>query len=310
MAPTSAAYALLTNAANQIVTDAHASIPKATTLVIYDQATFGNMAYYPSALGQLKSSMGHICDAITPPAPGTVTNFSVSVDAGSSASALASLIGLTLPAYAIQGQAVTIDNTALIASVEAVAQAAPYSMNVINPAYLLPATQQSPLDCKSKNYLKSSSVADLWAALADQAGILRAKRGSDTDAASKAALAEYQKILDTYLAADKGLPLLSKLLLVESLVFSVDPSTVAVIDMRLDGVGIDSTSRTILWWRSTKFSSNVLAHYAILSVRRSDDKMSLTLVKPGYVNFMLKDVNQKGLRSSVQPLGNINPHEE
>jgi hypothetical protein len=150
-------------------------------------------------------------------------------------------------------------------------------------------------------------VADLWAAVADQARILRAKPGSDTDPASKAALAEYQKILDVYLAADKGLPLLSKLLIVESLVFSgTDPSQVAVVDMRLDGVGIDSTTRTILWWRGTKFSSNVVAHYAILSVRRSDDKMSLTLVKPGYVNFMLKDVNQKGFGSSVQPQGNIN----
>jgi hypothetical protein len=112
---------------------------------------------------------------------------------------------------------------------------------------------------------------------------------------------------DVYLAADKGMPLLSKLLIVESLLDSIaDPLHTAVIDMKLDGAGIDSTTRTILWWRSTKISFNVLAHYSILKVDLDGDRLALTLAKPGYANFMIKDMDQQRFAGSLISAGDLN----
>jgi len=309
VAPSSGAYALLTTAASQMLTDVQSSVPNPNVVVIYDHATFSNVPYYPSAIAQIKYALTGLC-----PAPAGLRTSVAPVDVGNAASGLAALIGVTLPAYAINGQAIsTIDTSALVGSFASVAKEK--SITVINPVYLLPAKVEDEVDCKS--YQTSQSIAALWALAATQAQDLAAKLAAakeDADKAAarkkaidKAALERYQKLSDVYLAADKGIPLLSKLLIVESLLRSITcPAHTAVIDMKLDGAGIDSTTRTILWWRSTTFSSNVLAHYYILKVDQDDNQLTLTLLKPGSVNFMMKDVPLKQFAGSMTPTGKIN----
>ena len=50
----------------------------------------------------------------------------------------------------------------------------------------------------------------------------------------------------------------------------------------------------------------MLAHYSILKVNRVGSHLTLTLDRPGYVNFVMKDVDQKSFPTSVKPEGDIN----
>jgi hypothetical protein len=303
VAPSSAAYADLTNAADQMFADFKRTFPAASTVILYDQPTFSAIPYYQSAVYQVDQVFRAICKAEQPAAGGEQKAFSLTLDPGSAASGLAALIALTVPSYSIQGQAVSIDNTALISAFAQAAKTA--GLNVINPVYLLPAAPQKgrpPLKCGDT----TTSFAQLWAATTDEA--TKAQKLPTADKSPlKDALAAYAKVRDTLLASDKGPPLLGKLLMVEALANLVtDPQSVAVVDMRLDGVGIDSTTRTVLWWRTTRFSSNVLAHYYLLSVQGSGKDFSLALAKAGSVNIMTKDVNQKYFASCSAPAGQIN----
>jgi hypothetical protein len=299
VAPSSQAYALLTNAAQKMLDDTRAGVPGVQAVVLYDPATFANVPYYPSAVEQVKLALRGLCKAPGQPRVEALGP----ADLGAAASGLAALIGVTLPSYAISGQAVTtIDTSALVGVFAAAAKQA--SLAVINPVYLLPAEAAGGIGCG--NFETSQSIASLWALAAVTAHNLEGTAAANVEP-GKSALAQFKKLSDVYLAADKGMPLLSKLLVVESLLYSIsDPEHTAVIDMKLDGAGIDSTTRTILWWRSTKVSSNVLAHYSVLKVGVNGGRLALTLVTPGYVNFMTKDINQKTF-SSAAPLGTINP---
>ncbi len=298
VAPASGAYSLLANVSNKMLMDIQARVPGVQAVVLYDQATFGNVPYYVSAVDQIKIALRSLCGV-----PGTHVEGIGPADLGTAASGLAALINVTLPSYAINGQAITtIDTSALAGVFATVARAG--SVAVINPVYLMPAKAAGGGSCG--NYETIQSIATLWTLAA-----LEARRLAATAAATvepgKSALAQFQKLNDVYLAADKGMPLLSKLLIVESLLFSItDPGHTAVIDMKLDGAGIDSTTRTILWWRSTRISSNVLAHYSILKVERDGSRLTLTLDKPGYANFMMKNVDQKRFAGSLAPIGDIN----
>lgn len=301
VAPSSAAYGLLANAAGKILADARASVPDLEVVVIYDQATFGSVPYYPSAVEQIKSVLSSLCGNTG----ANHANAFALGDAGAAASGLAALIGVTLPSYAINGQALTtIDTTALVGVFASVAKGDPHPIAVINPAYLLPAVSAGNVTCR--NYPESQSVASLWALAAVEAHRLEGTPAANAEP-GKSALARYQKVSDVYLAADKGVPLLSKLLVVESLLYSIaDPAHTAVVDMKLDGAGIESTTMTVLWFRSTRVSSNVLAHYSILKVRKAGSGLALTLDKPGYANYMMKNVKLKRVGSSVMPAGTIN----
>jgi hypothetical protein len=177
-------------------------------------------------------------------------------------------------------------------------------ITVINPVYLLPAQAHPNVDCN--NYPQSQSIATLWALAVVKAKDLTASPSAGTDPA-KTALAQFQKVSDAFLAADKGLPLLGKLLIVESMLLTItDPAHTAVIDMKLDGAGIDSTTRAIFWWWKTRISANVLAHYSILKVAKDSSKLALILVKPGYANCLITGVDQNGFAVPTSPHGTIN----
>jgi hypothetical protein len=298
--PTSAAYAELTNAANAILADIKVNFPSANTVVIYDAQTFALLPYYQSGFQQLQQAMSNLCQAegkqIAPhvQAPGVG-------DIGAAATGLASLVAVTLPALTIQGQEVKIDQSAFVAAFSA--SASTRGLRIFNPAYLLPATR-SNRSFTCSDYHQTTSFADLWTAAAAEADTVPANPASP---ALKTALAQYRKLADAYLAAEKGPSLLNKLLMAESLAGAIpDPATSVVVDMRLDAVGIDSTTRTILWWHSTKFSSNVIAHYTLLRPERQNQTIRLTVVKPGYVNVMLKNVNQNRFATSASVEGAIN----
>lgn len=299
--PTSAAYADLTNAADQMVVDLKQTFPGAKTALLYDQATFSAISYYQSALDQVGQIFQGICDAEKQPSSSARPRLLGPIDVGTAASGLAGLIALTLPSYAIQGQPVTIDNTALIGAFAVEASRA--GLGFVNPVYLMPAViKNSALNCGQT----SVSLAELWSATAREANKARLLPGADKSPL-KDALDAYSTVRGVLLAADKGAPLLGKLLVVETMgKLITDPGSVAVIDMRLDGVGIDSTTRTVLWWRTTKFSSNVLAHYSLLSVKGTGADFSLELRKPGYVNVMTKDMKQNQFASCSGPAGQIN----
>jgi hypothetical protein len=287
-APSAAAYANLTLASNKMIDDLRASMPQATTVILYDAPTFSAVPYYLSAMDLVRSAAKSVCSAESKPAIGPRA-IAPTLDIGSAASGLASLIQVTLPAYAIQGQTLVLDNSALVGSF---ATAAKYAgLNVINPAYLLPAVSQHTLQCGSLD--STQSLADLWKFTSAEASKAHSLPNADKKPL-KDALDGYQKMRDIFLASDKGPPLLSRALTVETLGQTLDaPSTVAAIDMRLDVVDIDSTTRTVLWWRKTRFSVNVAAHYWIFSTVGKGAQFGVKLVQPGYVNILKKDVNEK-----------------
>jgi hypothetical protein len=285
-APTSAAYADLTNASNKMLGDLHSALPHANTIVLYDATAFAAVPYYGSTTDLVRTAAGNICAADT----GTFGSRAIvpTVDVGTSAAGLASLIQLTIPTYAIQGQNLALDNSALVGSFATAAKATGYT--VINPAYLLPAVSQNTLTCG--NFESSTSLADLWKFVNSQASADHAKAASQKPLQD--ALDAFQKMKDVLLSSDKAPPLLGHALAVESLARSVEqPSQVAVIDMRLDAVDIDSTTKTVLWWRKTKFSANVAAHYWIFSAHGSGAGFGIVLVEPGYVNILTKNLDLK-----------------
>ncbi len=297
VAPTSAAYSLLTNAARKILEDVHANVKGAHTLVVYDEAAFANLGFYPSAVESLREATEKMCQLNGQAKPAFGARDEAGV--GAVATGLAALIGVTLPAYAIQGQAAkTIDNAALVGALTA--EAKREGMTIVNPAYLLQAPAGAAVDCGSAG--KSGSFAGLWAAAAAQARKLAGNAGAaDT-------LKAYQAIVDADLAADKGLPIYSKMLQAETLLQSMGGwAQAAVVDVKLDGVGIESTTRTMLWWRITRFSSNVLAHYTILSVQGKSDGTGMGLVvTPGSVNFLAAGMKEKDLGKAAKLAGAIN----
>lgn len=300
VAPLSAAYSELTNAGNAILSDIKQQPPfaHATTVVIYDANTFAAIPYYPTAVQQVKQEFGDLCRT-----GGAQPRVLAPIDIGSAAAALVSLANATLPYTVIQGQPVTFDNSALIAAFTAVAQS--QGMIVLNPTYLLPATKLRNLTCST--YSTSDSFADLWSGIQARATELRNTPGSDQDPL-KSMLIRYQTVSDSYLSAEKGLPLAAKMLLVESFEKSIsDPATAVITDVHLDAAGIDTTSRAILWWRKTTFSSTVLAHYALLAVQGAKPSYTVSLQKSGNVNILVQNLNQKKFTPNTSPQGMINP---
>jgi hypothetical protein len=286
-APSAAAYADLTNISTKMLGDIHSSLPHASIIILYDATTFAAVPYYAGTTELVRTAAANLCAAEK---AGFSARVVPSLDVGTAASGLASLIQLTIPNYAIQGQTLNLDNSALVGSFATAAKETGYT--VINPAYLLPAVAQRHLTCA--DFEVSTSLADVWAflnseAAADQAKATASKPLND-------ALDAFQKMKDVLLTSgDKGPPLLGRALAVESLAHSVElPAQVAVVDMRLDAANIDSSTKTILWWRKTKFSANVSAHYWIFSAQGSGTQFGIVLVEPGYANILTKNQDLKG----------------
>lgn len=285
-APTAAAYENLRNASNKILADLRMVLPQTKTIILYDPAVFAVIPYYASTTDLLRTAATNICNAegstfgaraITP-----------TIDIGSAASGLASLLQLSIPNYAIQGQNLTLDNSALVGSFATAAKDA--GLEVVNPSYLLPAVSEHTLTCQSIR--TTNSAADLWKFVNSEAAAAQPKAQSKL---LQDSLDGFQKVRDVLLTTSANTPsLLGKLLSAESLALAVQqPSSVSVIDMRLDAADIDSTTKTVLWWRKTKFSSNVAAHYWIFSVHGGGTQFGITLAQPGYVNILRKNIDLK-----------------
>ncbi len=273
-APTAAAYADLTIASDKMLGDLKHAVPRANTVILYDGPTFSAVPYYAGALDLVRTSAKLICSSASTPGTRSPRAIVPTLDVGTAASGLASLIQVTLPAYAINGQTLVLDNSALIGSFATAAKSRGFT--VVNPAYLLPAVSQHTLEASHARTLPNADKKPL-----------------------KDALDGYQKLRDVFLAADKGPPLLSRVLTVETLGRTLEsPAMVAAIDMRLDAVDIDSTTRTVLWWRKTKFSVNVAAHYWLFSAHGRGEQFALKLEQPGYVNILRKDINEKGFMAN------------
>lgn len=300
VAPLSIAYSELTNAGNAIVSDIkqQPTFARVTTVVIYDATMFAAVPYYSTAVQQVKQEFGDLCRT-----GGVQPRVLAPIDIGSAAAGLTALINATVPYTVTQGQPVTFDNTALIAAFTAVAQR--QGLTVLNPAYVLPASKVQNLSCAT--YGASESFADLWNGLQVQATQLRIAPHADQDPV-KSMLAHYQTLSDLYLNAEKGLPLAAKMLLVESLERAItDPGSAVITDMHLDAAGIDTTTRSLLWWRKTTFSSTVLAHYALLSVQGARPSYTVALQKSGNVNILVQNLNRKDFTPNTSPQGMINP---
>lgn len=285
-APTAEAYVELTNASDKILADLRSALPQARTIILYDAAAFTVVPYYPGTTDLVRTAAATICDAEAMAAPRAVVP---TVDIGSAAQGLASLVQVTLPTYSTQGQNLALDNSALVGSFATAASESGYT--VVNPAYLLPAISQLDLDCqKAKG---SGSLADLWKFVNSEA--IAMQKRAESKQPLKDALDALQNLKDILLASsDKGASLLARSLQAESMARAVgQQSQVAVIDMRLDAANIDSTAKTMLWWRKTKFSANIAAHYWIFSATGTNAQFAVTLVHPGYVNILQKDVNLK-----------------
>lgn len=298
-APLAAAYADLTNAATRIVNDNGLS---GTTIVIYDAQTIATLSSYQSAVEQLRSAMTKLCPASS---GGFTAHVVPSLDVGGAASGLAALLQAVTPAYSIQGQSITFDNTALIA---AFARAA--GNNVIFPAYLSPAAKHDNiLSCEQS--ASSLSVADLWFATAKAASDLVKSAAAAPNEAAKKPLQDkldaFQKVSDSFIASDKGPSTLSKLLIAESLLRQIpDKSTVKVIDLKLDSVGIDSTVKTVLFWKSTQFTCTVMAHYTLMNLSKDGTVIDLKPYKTDSVIILSKVKDADKFGTSVDPAGLIN----
>ena len=229
-------------------------------------------------------------------------------DLGTAASGLAELIGAVTPAYTVQGQPLPFDNTALVA---AFAQQA--GVHVVLPTYLLPATP-SPLACESAD--ASSSVADLWLGAALQASRVRTQAAqitgnSDADNARRKTLQtlldSYTSATDPYLVVDKGPALLGRLLVAETLIKLATPAGARVIDLKLDAVDTESSTRTWFGSKKTNFASGVMAHYTLFNFTVDpSNAASLTFAKADLVNILVKVPDEDKFGSSVKPIGQIN----
>jgi len=275
-APTAAVYQELTNASYKMLKDLTAVLPQARTVVLYDANLFSVVPYYLSTTDLVRTAAVSLCGSQG--GAGAPRSIGASLDIGEAAVGLAGLIQLTVPTYTTQGQALPLDNSALVASFATAARTAGYV--VVNPAYLLPAVSQTNLNCQSAR--SSSSLADLWKFANSEAG----------KQAASPALEGFQKMRQVLTASDKGAPLLGRVLTAESLArASEKPDEVAVIDMRLDAADIDSTTKSVLWWRKAKFSASLAAHYWIFSVRGEGEQFGIQLVAPGYVNILRTNVD-------------------
>ena len=93
---------------------------------------------------------------------------------------------------------------------------------------------------------------------------------------------------DGYLASDKGNSTYSKLTVAETLwnlLNAKDGKTPVILDMKLDSAGIDSTTTTVLFWKTTKFSDNLLAHYFLFTITEG----ALHLANEGTVVIATRD---------------------
>ncbi len=296
--PTSSAYADLDKVVTAI-NNTNSETLKDRKVIFYDPQTFGTLPMYPSAVDQAKDVLRRLCARAESDLVSAEAAADVLSGAGTAASGLAALLGAVTPAYAIQGQAFTIDNNALIA---AFLKARPDS---IIPAYLAPAAASSLPECGEAPY--SRSFAALWAAAAKEAVKVRALFKPDiTDAQRKLiqdALDYYQAMRDAYLAADKGPSLYSKLSVAETLWDALNVTDVnklpVILDMKIDSAGIDSSTRTILFWKKTTFSDNLLVHYFLFTVTRQEavgtgaPAYTLQLAKADTVNVITRDQNEK-----------------
>ena len=292
-APTAAAYQELTNASNQMLKDLAHILPQAKTVILYDPNLFSVIPYYASTTELVRGAAADLCNL-----PGGIASAHIlsSVDIGEAAQGLASLVQLTIPNYAIQGQALTLDNSALVGSFAAAARASGYV--VVNPTYLLPAVSQSKLTCETAK--TSTSLADLWRFANSEAGAQQARLISRQ--APSAAIQAFVALRQALNSSDKGPPLMARVLAAESLWKVIQhPEEVAVIDMRLDAADIDSTTRTVLWWHKSKFSANIAAHYSIFSVHGQDNQFSIQLVEPGAVNILRRNIDAGTFAISGDP---------
>jgi hypothetical protein len=235
-APSAAAYQIIENAAYKIVTDNNLS---GQTVIIYDPQLFGLVSTWQAAVEHMRKTMKAVCL----PTPIVENAFVPSLDIGSAASGLAALVTALTPAYAIQGQALPFDNSALIA-----AFAKQAGKKVVFPAYLFPAARTQDVTCKS-DIDNTSSLADLWYGGAAQVPVLQSAIQAETNADRKKALQNkldaYMKVAESYLTIDKGTSMLAKLLVVENLIRLVPADgAVSVIDLKLDAVGMESVTRT------------------------------------------------------------------
>ena len=230
------------------------------------------------------------------------------IDIGTAASGLAALVTALTPSYAIQGQALPFDNSALVA-----AFAKEAGVKTVLPAYLVPAGKQHDVACGGQ--AGSTSLVDLWYGAAVQADKLRNDIESisgttDADKAKKQALQRkvdtYVKIAESYLAVEKSTSLLAKLLVVESLTRLASGSTLSVIDLKLDAVGMESITRTWVGTKKTNFACSVLAHYTLLELTTNSSAISLKPVTTDMVNILLKIPNEDKFGTSVTPRGVIN----
>jgi hypothetical protein len=272
-APTAAAYQELTSASYKMLKDLTAALPQARTIVLYDPNIFSVIPYYQSTTDLVRAAASGICAAES----GTLTprTMSPTLDIGEAAVGLAGLIQLTVPTYTAQGQNVPLDNSALVGNFATAARTAGYVL--VHPAYLLPAVSQSNLTCQTAR--TSQSLADLW-------------KFANAEAAGQPKNDAFEKMRLALTSSDKGAPLLGRVLAAESLADALGkPEEVAVVDMRLDAVDIDSTTKSVLWWRKAKFSANIAAHYWIFSVQGEGKQFGIHLVAPGYVNILRTNVD-------------------
>jgi hypothetical protein len=302
--PSTAAYALLDNAAASIVTDNGLAGKK---VVIFDPGFFTSISSYQTAVFHLNKMMASVCPSVR---GGFQTEAIVpTLDFGGAASGLAALITALTPSYATQGGQVPIDTTALVAAV-----ASSVGPSVIYPAYVLPASKRTDLSCN--NYSGSTSIADLWNGLSNQViqgQVDNAPRDGDSEAIKKEKKAKQdvidavKKSMDTYVAVDKGPSVLSKLLVVENF-FALVGDSAKVIDLKLDLAGSDSVTRTWVGIKSTKASANVLAHYSVLNLTVTPAtkaaNLTLCVTKTVSVFTQLKSIDK--FAESATPKGMVN----
>ena len=282
-APTAAAYQELTNASNKMLTDLSRVLPQAKTVILYDPKVFSAIPYYASTTELVRDAATDLCNSEGGAASAHILS---GVDLGEAAQGLASLVQLTIPNYAIQGQALTLDNSALLASFAAAARAGGYV--VVNPTYLLPAVSQSKLNCQTAK--TSTSLADLWRFANSEAAAKQQR--STTRQAPNSTIQAFTATRQALTASDKGPSLMARVLAAESLAKAAEHSdSVAIIDMRLDAADIDSTTRTVLWWHKSKFSANIAAHYWIFAVHAQDGQFEIQLVEPGAVNILRRNID-------------------
>jgi hypothetical protein len=256
--------------------DLTAVLPQARTVVLYDPNLFSVVPYYLSTTDLVRTAAASLCTASFSAASPRVVG--PSLDIGGAAAGLAGLLQLTVPSYTAQSQTLPLDNSALVANFATAARTAGYV--VVNPAYLLPAVSQADLTCQSAR--SSNSLSDLWRFANSEAGKTTANP----------ALEAFQKMRQALTSSDKGAPLISRVLAAESLARAIDkPAEVAVIDMRLDTADVDSTTKSVLWWRKAKFSANIAAHYWIFSVTGEGARFGIQLLAPGYVNILRTNVD-------------------